>query len=587
MQPASKPIKTEVKFYELTPKTDSSKARVSPPNTKIVQQLGLGDDPNARIEFEYRGTDIYAKAQTAPKRAKLSWGAHRRSRNRKDAARLALSRLTKDINGVAGAQKSSEVQEKLALVRAQVAQSSCVRAEDLQALFDITSNAAKAHAEKLEFDTIVQGVAARLNTPAASAFIKNLPFAKVTINDFLTFIKTAATRDLSLVETKPFDYSRAIGFAKYWTNATPKSALGSPKDRYLIDHLVSLVMRRCDMNPDPVAQNTLPQFEWRNDKTLVHPDGREFTTRAIPTGKGAHGATRVYGCGDETVVVKRGINGEEQMKMLAEAQVHAQAKTVGSDNIVGILGTALPPGDAGPVLILQHAPNGNVRHVLGSLRELDKEAASQAFMTLFADMVKGTSRAHAAGVMHLDLKPENFFVDENAELQLGDYGTARRTLADTMKSPTDSPEYSAPELINAIKKPALMTWQADVWSLGVMLYEMNSPREGDREHPPSFLPFPYQDRFTSQAAGHINVFCGKANKDDRIEQLNLVEMNPPLRELIIQMLDPDPAKRPSLEEVIANPLVAPYANPITPNEQALVANARQFILELAELHLAT
>ena len=315
MQPASKPIKTEVKFYELTPKTDSSKARVSPPNTKIVQQLGLGDDPNARIEFEYRGTDIYAKAQTAPKRAKLSWGAHRRSRNRKDAARLALSRL--------------------------------------------------------------------------------------------------------------------------------------------------------------------------------------------------------------------------------------------------------------------------------SLRELDKEAASQAFMTLFADMVKGTSQAHAAGVMHLDLKPENFFVDENAELQLGDYGTARRTLADTMKSPTDSPEYSAPELINAIKKPALMTWQADVWSLGVMLYEMNSPREGDREHPPSFLPFPYQDRFTSQAAGHINVFCGKANKDDRIEQLNLVEMNPPLRELIIQMLDPDPAKRPSLEEVIANPLVAPYANPITPNEQALVANARQFILELAELHLAT
>jgi len=52
-----------------------------------------------------------------------------------------------------------------------------------------------------------------------------------------------------------------------------------------------------------------------------------------------------------------------------------------------------------------------------------------------------------------------------------------------------------------------------------------------------------------------------------------------LHRLIIQMLDPDPLKRPSAETVLAHPLIAPYANPSTDEQKEIVRRARNLIRE--------
>ena len=71
--------------------------------------------------------------------------------------------------------------------------------------------------------------------------------------------------------------------------------------------------------------------------------------------------------------------------------------------------------------------------------------------------------------MHRDLKPDNIFF-HNGNLKLGDFGFCKtlgkeNDMASTMLG---SPIYMAPELL----KGEIYTSKADIWSLGVVLFEM-------------------------------------------------------------------------------------------------------------------
>lgn len=71
--------------------------------------------------------------------------------------------------------------------------------------------------------------------------------------------------------------------------------------------------------------------------------------------------------------------------------------------------------------------------------------------------------------MHRDLKPDNIFF-HNGNLKLGDFGFCKtlgkeNDMASTMLG---SPIYMAPEVL----KGEIYTSKADIWSLGVVLFEM-------------------------------------------------------------------------------------------------------------------
>ena len=85
----------------------------------------------------------------------------------------------------------------------------------------------------------------------------------------------------------------------------------------------------------------------------------------------------------------------------------------------------------------------------------------------------GLAAAHAAGIVHRDLKPANLFVTRDGHVKVLDFGIARVSSADTQLTMAGSvigtPSYLAPEQARGEHE---VDGRADVWALGVVLYEM-------------------------------------------------------------------------------------------------------------------
>jgi predicted ATPase len=110
----------------------------------------------------------------------------------------------------------------------------------------------------------------------------------------------------------------------------------------------------------------------------------------------------------------------------------------------------------------------------GSLHELLKNGPldAETAVRLTTQIASALETAHEKGVVHRDLKPSNVLMDEKGNAYLSDFGIAKHLVGTTIGTPTGaiigSPAYMAPEQITSGE----VTAQSDLYSLGIMLFEM-------------------------------------------------------------------------------------------------------------------
>ncbi len=125
--------------------------------------------------------------------------------------------------------------------------------------------------------------------------------------------------------------------------------------------------------------------------------------------------------------------------------------------------------DGRPFISMEYLPGGTLAdHLKASGGRLPTAAATR----LVEKLARGVAAAHAAGIVHRDLKPGNVLFDAAGEPKVTDFGLAKRgTGADLTRTNAivGTPAYMSPEQARGEGK--FVGPPADVWALGVILYE--------------------------------------------------------------------------------------------------------------------
>jgi serine/threonine protein kinase len=112
-----------------------------------------------------------------------------------------------------------------------------------------------------------------------------------------------------------------------------------------------------------------------------------------------------------------------------------------------------------------------------NLRRFMKEgrATAKQLLGIAMQVCEALQFAHSRGVVHRDVKPANILIDEGGRVKVADFGLAKVIGAPPQHMLTGAsdalgtPDYMAPE---AVTRDFEVDHRADIYSLGVMLYEM-------------------------------------------------------------------------------------------------------------------
>ena len=119
---------------------------------------------------------------------------------------------------------------------------------------------------------------------------------------------------------------------------------------------------------------------------------------------------------------------------------------------------------------------GNLKNLLENLNDPPALPESTVWYVI-RQVATGLNRMHTLKLVHMDIKPENILITEDGVLKLGDLGMTRPVDCNEDGLEGDA-RYIAPELLNS----PIKTRQLDLFSLGVMIWELaagrNPPKEG-------------------------------------------------------------------------------------------------------------
>ena len=198
-------------------------------------------------------------------------------------------------------------------------------------------------------------------------------------------------------------------------------------------------------------------------------------------------------------------------------------------------------------IIMEYANKGNLFRLIKKKKKLT-EKESFFFFTQVCSVVHFL---HSHKLMHRDIKPENLLISENGIIKLCDFGNCASS--DNRKTFCGTIEYMAPEILNRTRYDE----KADIWSLGILLYEMLHGHA------------PYHGRTDKDTISMI--LNNKFEFDDIKEDA---------KELIRALIKENPSERPEAWEIFTYPwmkrLQVEFGIAEIPEEIQIPSNAQSF-----------
>uniref|UniRef100_U5EXE8 non-specific serine/threonine protein kinase n=1 Tax=Corethrella appendiculata TaxID=1370023 RepID=U5EXE8_9DIPT len=172
-------------------------------------------------------------------------------------------------------------------------------------------------------------------------------------------------------------------------------------------------------------------------------------------------------------------------------------------------------------MIMEYVSGGELFDYIVKHGKLQEHEARR----FFQQIISGVDYCHRHMIVHRDLKPENLLLDHNMHVKIADFGLSNMMMdGEFLRTSCGSPNYAAPEVISG---KLYAGPEVDIWSCGVILYALLcGTLPFDDEHVPTL--------FRKIKSGIFPI----------PEYLNKQVVS-----LLCQMLQVDPLKRATVEEI--------------------------------------
>ena len=133
-------------------------------------------------------------------------------------------------------------------------------------------------------------------------------------------------------------------------------------------------------------------------------------------------------------------------------------------------------------LIMELCEGGDLSKLIEQKRKSGKYFNEIEIKKYLYEICKGLNYLHSHKIIHRDLKSLNIFITKNNHVKIGDFGVSKQLMNNNKYAYTfvGTPYYLSPEICS--EKP--YDEKSDMWSLGVVLYEMinlNKPFESNSQ----------------------------------------------------------------------------------------------------------
>lgn len=179
-------------------------------------------------------------------------------------------------------------------------------------------------------------------------------------------------------------------------------------------------------------------------------------------------------------------------------------------------------------IVMDFATGGDLQKKIKNQREKKRYFPEDQIIDWFTQICLAIKHIHDKKILHRDLKSQNIFLTENGLIKLGDFGIAKCLNLTMEKASTivGTPYYLSPEIVQ--NQP--YNFKSDIWSLGVLLFEMMR------------LKMPFDANSLPMLS--LKIIRGKFDSPPTV-------FSDELKELVKKLLNVDASLRPSIHDILS------------------------------------